>query len=101
MSKGLVRGVDLVFDSATATMTPEVARWLSEFHASPELSARLEDYAERNTEGRLSHEELEEFSALVELGDIFSMLRLRARRFVADQNGADRPCNSRSRCGTR
>jgi hypothetical protein len=50
MSKGFTSGIDLVFDSASATMTPEVARWLSEFCASPQLESRLEDFAERNTE---------------------------------------------------
>lgn len=88
MSKGLASGIDLVFESASATMTPEVARWLSEFQPSPQLAARLEDFAERNTEGQLTDEELEEYTALVELGDIFSILRLRACRFLADQNGA-------------
>ena len=68
-------------------MTPEVARWLSDFQPSSQLEARLEDFAERNTEGQLNEEELEEYSALVELGDIFSILRLRARKFLADQNG--------------
>ena len=68
----------MVFDSASATMTPEVERWLSEFKATPELEVKLEDYARRNTEGQLSDPELEEYSALVELGDIFSILRLRA-----------------------
>jgi hypothetical protein len=88
MSSGLASGVHLVFDSAAATMTPEVARWLSEFKASSELEAKLEDYAHRNTEGRLSDQELDEYSALVELGDIFSILRLRARKLLAKQNGA-------------
>jgi hypothetical protein len=85
MSRGLASGVDLVFDSAAATMTPDVARWLSEFRAAPELEAKLEDYAQRSTEGRLSDEELDEYSALVELGDIFSILRLRARKLLAGQ----------------
>ena len=88
MSKGLASGIDLVFDSAAATITPEVARWLSDFRASPQFEARLEDFAERNTEGRLSDEERDEYSALVELGDIFSILRLRARKFLAYKNGA-------------
>jgi hypothetical protein len=87
MSKGLTSGVDLVFESASATMTPEVARWLSDFCASAQLRTRLEDFAERNTEGQLSEQELEEYSALVELGDIFSILRTRARRFLSEQNG--------------
>jgi len=68
-------------------MTPEVARWFSEFRASPQLASRLEDFAERNTEGQLSEQELEEYSALVELGDIFSTLRSRAHKFLAEQNG--------------
>ena len=86
MSRGLASGVNLVFDSAAATMTPEVARWLSEFKATPQLEAKLEDYAQRSTEGRLSDEDLEEYSALVELGDIFSILRLRARKLLAAIN---------------
>jgi hypothetical protein len=52
------------------------------------VEAKLEDYAQRSTEGRLSDEELEEYSALVELGDIFSILRLRARKLLVKQNGA-------------
>ena len=88
MSRGLASGIDLVLESASARLTPEVARWFSEFRPGPQLEARLEDYAERNTEGQLSDEELEVYSALVELGDIFSILRLRARTFLADQNGA-------------
>ena len=84
----MASGIDMVFESASATMTPEVARWLSEFRAGPRLAAKLEDLAERNTEGKLTDEELEEYSALVELGDIFSILRLRAERFLADQNRA-------------
>ena len=90
MSNGVVSGVDLVFDSAAETMTPEVARWLGEFHASPELHARLEDFAERNGEGKLSEAEREEYSALVELGDIFSILRLRARKYLSEQNALGR-----------
>ena len=88
MSRGFESGIDLVFESASATMTPEVARWLSEFRPGPKLAARLEDFAERNTEGQLTEQELEEYSALVELGDIFSILRLRADKFLATRNGA-------------
>lgn len=87
MSGGLVTGVDLVFDSAAASMTPDVARWLSEYRPTPELEAKLEEYAERNTEGLLSEDELEGYSALVVLGDIFSILKLRARKFLATKNG--------------
>jgi hypothetical protein len=87
MSRGLSSGINLVFESATATMTPDVARWFSEFRAGPELEARLLDFAERNTEGQLTEDEIEEYSALVELGDIFSILRLRARKFLTEQNG--------------
>ena len=94
MSRGLTSGIDLVFDSASATMTPEVARWLSEFCASPQLGAKLEDFSERNTEGQLSEQELEEYSAIVELGDIFSMLRSRARKFLAEQNSVIIPSAS-------
>lgn len=97
MSRGLASGVDLVFESAAATMTPEVARWLSEFQASPQLEARLEDFAERNTEGQLSDDEREEYSALMELGDIFSALRLRARKFLAAKSGAYRRRGSKGR----
>ena len=88
MSRGMESGIDLVFESASAAMTPEVARWLSEFRPGPKLAERLEDLAERNTEGQLTEQELDEYSALVELGDIFSILRLRADSFLANQNGA-------------
>jgi hypothetical protein len=63
-------------------LTPEVARHLVDLHASPDVQARLEELADKNTAGQLSAEERAEYETAVAAIEFISMLQAKARRLL-------------------
>lgn len=66
-------------------MPREFARELASLKASPETQARLEELAERNTEGELSDDERAEYLSYVDAIDMISLLQAKARSAMARQ----------------
>jgi hypothetical protein len=75
--------LDRLLDPVSRRMTPEVARWLLELRADPELQERVDLLADRCTEGQLTPEEREEYETYVRFSRVIAILQARARRFLA------------------
>lgn len=67
-------------------LTPEVARALINLRADPSVQARIEELADRCTEGALSPEERVEYETYVHAIDFISTLQAQAHR-VLEANG--------------
>jgi len=64
-------------------LTPEVARRLVQVRADPELQARIDDLADRCTEGTLTAEEKREYETYVRAGNLIAILQAKARKLPA------------------
>ena len=72
--------VENVLSAVGSCLDAESAGALLRLRAPEQLQARIEDLAERCTEGQLSEEEHEEYESLVRLGNFVAILQARARR---------------------
>ena len=63
-------------------LTPDVARHLVDLHASAEVQTRLEELADKCTEGQLSPEERAEYETAVAAIEFISVLQAQARRML-------------------
>ena len=66
-------------------MPPDFARDLASLRATPEIQARLDELAEKCTEGELTEEERAEYAASVDAIDVISLLQAKARSVLAGQ----------------
>lgn len=68
-------------------LTPEVAQAIVNLRANPQVQARIEELADKCTEGMLSPEERTEYEAFVHAIDFIAVLQAQARE-VLETNGA-------------
>ena len=71
--------LDRMLEPVTDCLTPEVARRLAQMRADPELQARIDDLADRCTEGTLTAEEKLEYETYVRAGNLIAILQAKAR----------------------
>ena len=64
------------------------AEALLRLRADARLQARIEELADRSTEGALSAEEREEYENLIRVGNFIAVLQAKARRQLADSHAA-------------
>lgn len=64
-------------------LTAESARAFLAAPADPQTQARLDELAEKASEGRLTPAEGEEYDALILLGDLVAIMQARARAVLA------------------
>jgi len=64
-------------------LTPEVARHLADLHASADVQVRLEELADKSTEGQLSDAERAEYATGVAAIEFISVLQAKARRLLS------------------
>lgn len=64
-------------------LTPDVARHLVDLHASADVQARLDELADKCTEGQLSAEERAEYETAVAAIEFISVLQAKARRLLS------------------
>ena len=72
--------IENVLSAVGGCLDAASAEALLRLRAPDQLQARIEDLADRCTEGRLSDEEREEYESLVRLGNFVAILQTRARR---------------------
>lgn len=63
-------------------LTPEVARQVVDLRASPAVQARLDELANKCTEGQLTAAERAEYEAVVAAIEFISVLQAQARRLL-------------------
>jgi hypothetical protein len=64
---------------------PEKAEALISFRPDPELQARIDELAEKSTEGQLTEEEQAEYAGYVRANKFVAILQRQARRLIASQ----------------
>ena len=67
--------------------TPDSAEKFVNLQPPPQEQARVDDLAAKANEGRLTEEECEEYRTRLTLGDLISVVRVKARRYL-DQRPA-------------
>lgn len=78
-----ISALDRILDPVGRCLTPDVARALTELRADPETQARIEELAERCSEGGLTATEREEYETYVSAIDFLGALQAKARRILA------------------
>ena len=63
-------------------MLPAKAEEIVEFRADPELQARIEELAEKSTEGQLTEAERAEYAGYVRANKFVAILQRQARQLV-------------------
>ena len=71
--------LERLLDPIRCSLTPSAARELAELRADPDSQARLEELADKSTEGRLSDAERREYDAYVKALDFIGVLQAKAR----------------------
>lgn len=66
-------------DPVTECLTPEVAAKIAALRASPADQARIEELAEKNSEGTITPEERDEYADMVLAVNMVSVLQAKAR----------------------
>jgi hypothetical protein len=77
-----VSALDRFLDPVTACFTPQVAERVAALRLEPELTARIEQLAQKANEGALTSDEEDEYKDYVEGGDMLALLQAKARRFL-------------------
>ena len=80
--------LDRFIDSLSECLTPESARRLIEFRADAATQQRVDELADKNTEGLLTPEERAEYEAFVEASTFIAILQAKARALLARQPAA-------------
>lgn len=76
--------LDRMLEPVTQCFTTEVADKLMHIQVDPELQARIDELADKNTEGELNDEERTEYETYVRAGNLISILQAKARRLLAE-----------------
>lgn len=64
------------------------AEALLRLRADKEMQGRIEELADKSTEGRLTPVERDEYEALIRVGNFVDILQARVRRLLAEGNAA-------------
>lgn len=76
---------DRLLEPVVGCLTPEAARRLVEFRIDAETQRRLDDWAEKANEGRLSDVESREYGAFIAALDFVGILQAKARRVLGQR----------------
>lgn len=68
-------------------LTPDVAKALVNLRADPSVQARLEELADKNTEGALTPEEYDEYETSVRAIEFIAVLQAKAHAMLARHGG--------------
>ena len=79
--------LDRVLSPIGRSLTVDVAREIVQFRADDETQQRIDELAEKNTEGTLTTEEHEECAEYIAAFNIITNLQARARSVLEGTNG--------------
>ncbi len=77
-----IEPLDRYLDPVSRAMTPEVAQAIVDSRPDPDLVARVEFLGDKASAGTLTDEERDEYEAFVSLGDLVTVLKIKARRLL-------------------
>ncbi len=75
--------LERLLDPISQALTPAVARKLAALRADPALQARLEELADKCTEGQLSGEGRAEYETYVRAIEFIAVLQAKARQLLS------------------
>jgi hypothetical protein len=76
--------VDLMLDPVSRCFDADSAQWLLSLRIDPAVQARVEVLASKANEGLLTEAEKAEYEACINTDDFISILKLKARRYLAE-----------------
>ena len=77
--------LDRMLDPFVECFTPEAARRVAAWRVDPRTQARVDELADRSTEGQLTPEDRDEYEAYVRAGTLISILQAKARALLSHQ----------------
>jgi len=80
--------LDRLLDPLSRCFTSDVARDIVALRVDPESQARIDELADKNTEGRLSPAERAEYEAYVWANSFIAILQSKARALLKKHNGS-------------
>jgi hypothetical protein len=87
-SKTIETTLDHVLGAVGECLDRSSAQALLRLRADEELQLRIEELADRCTEGRLADEEREEYETLIRAGSFIAILQAKARQRLAGEHAA-------------
>lgn len=82
----VVSFIDEMLEPVTESFTPDLARRLADLRPTNAEAARMEELATKANEGQLSEDEAAEYKARISIGDVISILRLKAKKYLQNQS---------------
>lgn len=79
--------LDYYFEPVTAMFNREMAEAIINRAPDPQLVARVTELGQKSDAGTLTEEEREEYKCIVDAGDMISLLKSKARRFLDENPG--------------
>lgn len=79
--------VDKLFEPVGRCLTPDVARKIAALRATDEVQSRLDELADKSTEGTLTAAERQEYEIYVRAVNFIGVLQAQARKLLATSNG--------------
>ena len=74
--------------AAVGCLDRQSAESLLRLRADTEMQGRIEELADKCTEGRLTPEERDEYEAMIRVGNFVAILQAKARRLLAEGHAA-------------
>ncbi len=74
--------IDRLVEPVVRTLTPEVAKAITELRTDPELQSRMEDLAGKCNEGKLTPDERDEYETNIRFGNFLAIIQAKARRML-------------------
>lgn len=79
--------LDKIFEPFGEVMTPETAARFVEMRADDDVQRRIDELADKCTEGELTDDEQQEYDAYIQAIDFISIMQSKARQ-VLQRNGS-------------
>lgn len=80
--------LDRIFEPLGEALTPESARRLVSMQANPEVQQRVDELADKCTEGLLTEEEADEYDSYIRAIEFMSIMQSKARQILQRTGGA-------------
>jgi hypothetical protein len=72
----------------TDLLTPESAKQFASLKVKPSVQARVDELAAKANEGELTDAEQQEYETIVQVGNIFALLKAKAKKVASDLSNA-------------
>jgi hypothetical protein len=77
--------LDRILEPVSQCFTPEVAQRFIQLRTDPQFQARVDELADKCTEGELTEEERSEYETYVRAGNLIAILQAKARKLLETQ----------------